>query len=74
MGRHSDQNHAADLTGWAWFAVLLFTAAAVVEDKGVHRGDRTQQGAAERQFVSARPIGQKAELPDAHKAAGQDMQ
>src|ERR1035438_2243016 len=74
MGCTSDENHAADFTSGASFVILLFDLAAIVEDRGFRWWDRAQQRAAERQFLSARTIGQKAELPDAHKAAGQDMQ
>ena len=74
MGCTSDENHAADLTSGAWFVILLFDLGAIVEDSGFRGWDRAEQCTAERQFLSARTIGQKAELPDAHKAAGQDMQ
>lgn len=74
MGCTSDENHAADFTSGAWFVILLFDLGAIVEDSGFRGWDRAEQCTAERQFLSARTIGQKAELPDAHKAAGQDMQ
>ena len=64
MGRDSDQDHAADFTGRTSFSILPFSRSA----SGGR--DRAKQGATERQFLSARPIGQKAELPDAHKEIG----
>jgi hypothetical protein len=70
MGHNSNQNHAAEFTRGASFVILLFNLSAVVEDRGFHRWDRAQQCAAKREFLSARTIGQKAKLSDAHKAAG----
>ena len=70
----SDENHGADFASGAWFVILLFDLGAIIEESGFRGWDRAEQCTAERQFLSARTIGQKAELPDAHKAAGQDMQ
>jgi hypothetical protein len=57
MGHNSDQDQATDFTGGASFVILLFNLYAVVG------WDCAQQGPAERELLSARPIGQKAELP-----------
>jgi hypothetical protein len=65
---HADQNQAADFTRGASLGIPLFDLLAVLGR------DCVQQCAAERQFLSARTIGQKTELPDAYKTAGQDMQ
>jgi hypothetical protein len=70
----TSRNHAADFTSGTCFVILLFDLGAIVEDSGFRGWDRAEQCTAERQFLSARTIGQKAELPDAHKAAGQGMQ
>src|ERR1700686_3533803 len=67
-GNRPDQYQATDFTRGASFPILMCDLSGVVG------WDRAEQCTTERQFLSARTIGQKAELPDAHKAAGQDMQ
>lgn len=58
-----DHHEAADFTRGASFTVLLYNC------RGVAKRGRTELGAAEREFLSTRTIGEKAELPDRHKAA-----
>lgn len=67
MRRDSYQNHAADFAGRASLSLLPFSRAAG------GGWERAKQGTTEGQFLSTRPIGQKSELPDTHKASGQDV-
>jgi hypothetical protein len=59
-------------------AGLLFGFAITVGwrvgPSGLVRREGAQQRAAQRQFLLAHPIRQEAELPNAHKTRGQDME
>ena len=68
--RKPDENQVAALTCGAEFALVMFP----LNDGGLlGRRRRAEKSPAQGQFLFARPVGQKSELPDAHKAAGEDM-
>src|SRR6516162_514227 len=62
------RNPAAAQTAWATRGVQVPSV------RSCRLGSRTQEQTAERQFLSASAVGEKSELPDAHKSCGQDVQ
>jgi hypothetical protein len=74
--KNTDQNHMPGLADRAWFGTPLLWLSLPVNDPRIvlRATPRVEQSAAQRQFLSPCPVGQKAKLTDAHESSGQDVE